>query len=55
MLKTTPTEAQVQMSTRSPRAMHRKLKVWMARRGETIQAFVTAAVREKLAKEGGHE
>ena len=51
MTKTTPTEEQRQLATRIPKQLWREMKLHCVRREETMQAFVTAALRATLARE----
>jgi predicted HicB family RNase H-like nuclease len=43
----------VQLATRIPKALHRELKLHCVRTDTSVQAFVVAALEEKLARDQG--
>jgi predicted HicB family RNase H-like nuclease len=43
----------VQLATRIPKALHRELKLHCVRTDMSVQAFVVAALGEKLARDQG--
>lgn len=51
-MQATADEAWVQLATRIPKALHRKLKLHVVTTDTTLMAFVVAALAEKLAKVG---
>jgi predicted HicB family RNase H-like nuclease len=44
-------EAQVQLATRIPKRLHRELKLHCVRAEQSVMAFVTDAITEKLTRE----
>ena len=48
-------EARVQLATRIPKELHRRLRLHCVTRELSVMEYVTQAIREKLAKEGRHE
>jgi hypothetical protein len=43
----------VQLATRIPKALHRELKLHCVRHETAVMDFVTKAIQEKLATQGG--
>jgi hypothetical protein len=46
-----PAEDYVQLATRLPDSLLRRLKVWCVQNEVTMQEFVAAALREKLGRD----
>lgn len=47
------TEPWVQLATRVPKRLHRELKLHCVRSDVSVMAFVVAALKEKLVRDGG--
>lgn len=46
------TEARVQLATRIPKALHRRVKLHCVHADTSVMEFVVAALKEKLARQG---